>query len=235
MKFGPLVCVLLLTPVVSADVMDFDDLVIWAGSGSNEAGMVVDWQDGKAPLAWGFRWDGMATGEDMFRAIAAVDDNFYALINDTFSFGNFVAGIGYDRDEDGFDITSPVTFDADGLYVGPTPSEGVSLDADDSYGESSDIRFEYWQYFIGVGNPLNGGTWESPASFGFSGRTLSDGDWDGWLYPGFAPGAEPSSAPLAAGATPVPEPSTWAVFALLSTGFAVRRVRQRRKSADTAA
>lgn len=231
MKFGPLLCVLLLTSTASANVMDFDDLVIWAGTGSNEAALVVDWRDGQSSLAWGFRWDGAATGEDMMRAIVAEDDDFYAAINNTFAFGNFVSGLGYDRDSDGFAVTSGIVFDADGLFVGATPTDGVAVDADDSYHESTSA-FEFWEYFVSVGNPLDGGSWQS-SGVGFSDRVLSDGDWDAWVFPGFA-GNNPTP-PLAAGATPVPEPSTWAVFALLSTGFAVRRVRQRRKSADTAA
>lgn len=211
--------------------MDFDDLVIWAGSGSNEAAMVVDWRDGNPALAWGFRWDGAASGEDMLRAIAAEDSNFYASINNTFGFGNFVSGIGYDRDGDGFSVSSGVTFDGDGLFVGATPQDGVSNDADDSYRESTST-FEFWEYFLGAGNPLDGGSWSS-APVGFSGRILSDGDWDAWVFPGFS-GNLPST-PLAAGATPVPEPSTMVAFGLLSAGFAFRRFRRRKaKRAVTA-
>ncbi|MCR9200326.1 MAG: PEP-CTERM sorting domain-containing protein [Planctomycetaceae bacterium] len=234
MKYGPVFCVLLLMPCASAGVMDFDDLVIWAGSGSNEAALVVDWRDSRPSLAWGFRWDGAATGEDMMRAIVAEDEDFYASINDRSIFGNFVSGLGYDRDGDGFSVTSGVAFDADGLFVGDTPIDGIADDADDSYGESSPSNFGFWEYFVSVDNPFDGGSWNS-SSVGFSVRMLSDGDWDAWVYPGFI-GNDPPPAPLAAGATPVPEPSTWAAFALLTTGYVIRRTRQRRrKSSDAAA
>ena len=231
MRFGLIGVLITVWPAAaSASVMDFDDLVIWAGTGSNEAAMVVDWRDGQPALAWGYRWDGAATGEDMFRAIAAADDDFYGSINDTFAFGNFINGIGYDRDGDGFDVTPALSFNADGLHFGASAVDVVSDDADDSYRGSSST-FEFWEYFVSVGNPYDGGSWSS-AAVGFSDRNLTDGDWDAWVFPGFV-GNLPSDTPLAAGGTTaVPEPSTWAAFAVLSFGYVVRRLRRRSEAAS---
>jgi hypothetical protein len=52
-----------------------NDIQYWTGSGSNQAGFVLDFNDGQTSYsyAWGFRWNGTATGEDMARAIDASD------------------------------------------------------------------------------------------------------------------------------------------------------------------
>ena len=44
--------------------VDCGDIQLWAGTGANEAAMVIDWNDGKSDesLVWGYRWDGSATG-----------------------------------------------------------------------------------------------------------------------------------------------------------------------------
>ena len=61
------------TPVVEATIAA-SDILYWVGTGSNEAILAVNWAD--TALAWGFRWDGSATVEDMMAAIAAADPRF---------------------------------------------------------------------------------------------------------------------------------------------------------------
>lgn len=55
-----------------AQINSFDDIHYWVGSGQNRAALVLQWNDGLTPtsIAWGYRWDGVATGIDMLRAIA---------------------------------------------------------------------------------------------------------------------------------------------------------------------
>ncbi|MFQ3548639.1 MAG: PEP-CTERM sorting domain-containing protein [Armatimonadota bacterium] len=57
----------------SVSAFSFLDIEAWAGSGSNQAALVIDWNDGNSTecYVWGFRWDGTATGSDMFYAIAS--------------------------------------------------------------------------------------------------------------------------------------------------------------------
>lgn len=209
-----------------ADVIDFDNIVTWAGTGTNEAALVIDWDDGLAPLAWGYRWDGAASGEDMFRAVVTADDSLFARIQ-VFGFGSLINGIGYDRDNDGFGVSGTSgakTFGAGGIYEGPETTFGTKTDADDSYAEANNTTFEYWEYFNGTGNPYAGGAWAS-ASSGFADRSLSNGDWDGWFYPGTF-GTDPLAIPgiaLAAGAAAVPEPSTVVILTLASIGLLFRR------------
>ena len=52
----------------------FSDIVYWVGTGSNEAVLAVNWAD--TALAWGYRWTGTATVEDMMNGIAAADPRF---------------------------------------------------------------------------------------------------------------------------------------------------------------
>lgn len=53
-------------------VGNFNDIQFWTGSGTNRAAVVLQWNDGGTPtsLAWGYRWNGAATGFDMLAAIA---------------------------------------------------------------------------------------------------------------------------------------------------------------------
>jgi hypothetical protein len=71
-----LMIVLLVNAKVSGYTMQGLDIVVdyWAGSGSNEAIVVIDWNMINGPYtteshAWGFRWDGTAYISDALSAI----------------------------------------------------------------------------------------------------------------------------------------------------------------------
>ena len=53
-------------------INSFDNIQYWVGSGQNRAALVLQWNDGPDPVsvAWGYRWDGEATGIEMLRAVA---------------------------------------------------------------------------------------------------------------------------------------------------------------------
>ncbi len=74
----------------------FDDVRLWAGSGPNRAGVVIDFYDGAAPrsFAWGFRWSGVATGEDLLRAVDTLDPALTCGV-DTGSFGAYLDHVAY--------------------------------------------------------------------------------------------------------------------------------------------
>src|ERR1700722_6450084 len=61
----------------------FSSIQDWVGTGDNEAAFEIDWNNGTAndTLIWGYRWDGTATGEQMFDAIVAADPRLYAEIS----------------------------------------------------------------------------------------------------------------------------------------------------------
>lgn len=52
-----------------------DEVEFWVGEGTEEALLVIDWNDGVNPvsLAWGYRFDGQPTAEQMLTDISGVD------------------------------------------------------------------------------------------------------------------------------------------------------------------
>jgi hypothetical protein len=166
------------------DVQSFADITQWYGSGPNRAAMVFDW-DGDDPdnlsLAFGFRWSGSATSEDMLRAIITGNPRLYARITPPSSFGIGILGIGYDANNNGiFGITDGTVFPPSGLFVvGFGDDANVPTDAGDLYFEGWFSGF--WAFGISTGNPYAGGSWAS-AQTGVTGETLADGDWNSLAF-----------------------------------------------------
>ncbi len=192
------------------------DVEFWVGQGASRAVLVIDWDTGPDPvsLAWGYRWDGAATGEDMLMAVIAADTRFYARF-EAFGFGNAVIGLGYDLDGDGFSISDGTAFDGGGVSFAGRSDGATANDADDHYVEGWNTGF--WSYWQGAGEPFAGGAW-AEAMVGLNGRMLTDGDWDGLRFaPGFV--GEAPREPAAA----VPGPAS--LGAVLAGGVAFRRRR----------
>jgi hypothetical protein len=194
-----------------ASITSFDDITYWVGSGSNEAALVVDWHD--QCLVWGYRWNGPATGEDMIRAIAAADSRFFMMAESGTSYGSALAGIGYDTGNDGvFSISRNGTtytqnnFEDGNLSVSGYDYDGwTSVDDDDDW--YSGWYEGYWSYWLNnSGKELDETTW-GYSGVGMTGRTLNNGDWDGWSWVDFA-GMGFGSAPANLEAAAVPEPVT---------------------------
>lgn len=80
----------------TASAVNLDDVVRWAGSGSQRMGLVIDFNDGKASRSylWGYRWNGTATGEDALRAVVAADP-YLAVDISVFSFGAALSSASY--------------------------------------------------------------------------------------------------------------------------------------------
>ncbi len=70
------------------------DIEYWAGSGANEAVMIVDFlATGGDFYAFGYRWDGDATGYDMIQSIATAGALDYTDVD--FGFGVYIDNIFY--------------------------------------------------------------------------------------------------------------------------------------------
>lgn len=185
----------LLTATASAQMFDFSGIKNWTGTGSNQAAMVIDWHDGKTPvsLAWGFRWNGTATGLDMIHAIDAADPRLAVA----YAYGGgFIFGIYYDLNGNGGTYT----------FTSPGDETGSASDPGDHFAEG--VFTKFWGYDVSTGSPYGGGGGWSESSVGAGDRQLANGSWDGYSLsydetnfsipvPGF---------PTAAAA--VPEPST---------------------------
>ncbi|MGA2093421.1 MAG: PEP-CTERM sorting domain-containing protein [Sedimentisphaerales bacterium] len=96
----------------------------WAGTGANEAIMVVDWQR-DVSLAFGYRWGGSATAGDMFDAVDAASDRFYKEWVDGYGNGA-IFGIGYDMDGDGFSKGDTGDYYQQGWFTGGFWAEYLS-------------------------------------------------------------------------------------------------------------
>ncbi len=209
------------TVASAAVITGFDDIDYWVGAGGQQAALVIDWNDGISPvsLAWGFRWDGIATGQDMFLAIAGATlgditatgaDSRLSIYITSFSFGDAIdrivyVGPGYDHDSAGFlsggfweYYCMGGTFD--------TPPDGDP----NVYAGS--------EFYPGTnGTPDWISSWT-----GFSERVLSDGSWDGWSFaPDFV--SQGVETPVAA----VPEPEVWPL--VIFSGILLVLFHRRRK------
>jgi hypothetical protein len=94
--------------VPKSPAVSFNDIQFWIGSGTNRAGLVIEWSTPEsfgyttvpAPIAdkslvWGYRFDGTATAAQMFNAIVAADPRLYAVESIDPQFGLGVYGIGF--------------------------------------------------------------------------------------------------------------------------------------------
>lgn len=70
---------------VPAAEFTLDMIQSWAGEGSNRAALVIQWNDEreKNALVFGYRWDGVATGADMIKAVIEANPRLYGLIQYT--------------------------------------------------------------------------------------------------------------------------------------------------------
>lgn len=70
----------------------FTDVQFWVGNGSNVAMLVIDFNDGSYPesFAWGYRFNGNPTAEQMIHDIDSADDVLALTV-----FGGFVSDILY--------------------------------------------------------------------------------------------------------------------------------------------
>lgn len=166
-----------------AAAFSLDDIQFWTGNGTNRAAMVIQWtvpevlnNTSVAPpvtqktLVWGFRWNGTASGEDMFNAILAADKQLFAAVNDS-PFGRGVLALGYDLNDNRLiGITNAfAVFAASSLSNAPSDfTNGLvmldysdadvfqSLDVADLYwGGSSGPGWELWQEGGGNGGFTN--------------------------------------------------------------------------------
>ncbi|NLE57432.1 MAG: PEP-CTERM sorting domain-containing protein [Planctomycetes bacterium] len=202
----------------SVQAIMLDDVDYWVGSGSNRAGFVIDWNDGKSAesLVWGYRWDGTKNGEDMLRDIVAADSRLFALVSGSGGYGSALYGMGYDLDNDGaFGVSPALGFDAGGMAAGSANDSRVPTDSADHWKEGW-MSAGYWSYWLG-------GSGDSPSwgfsGTGMSGRALTNNCWDGWSWaPDFS-----SSTPSEPVPAQVPEPMTALLLGMGTLCLARRR------------
>jgi len=188
-------------------VNELSDIVLWAGAGVHEAGFVLQFGDVEDPtsIAWGYRWDGAATVEDMMFALAG---------STTISGGGSVppgmdsrlslSGAEFDFGGGPVVFINSITYDQNGL---PPEWSQVSRAIVDDWSNTGTYPSLYSN--AGSGGIWNGSTMNfAAAAVGISELFMVNGGWYGFVQ---SDGSDPFAFSQPVSAVAVPEPGTWAL------------------------
>lgn len=172
-------------PVAPSMSMSFDDINYWVGSGSNQAAVVVKWNDGKSDdaLVWGYKWNGEVKAIDMLKDIAKTDARFYMLLNEGGTVN--IGGIGFDLNGknttaiiNNGNVTYPL-YPVDGLVkVTTSEFDGYTiLDAEDHWGAGVSTA-GVWNYLV-----MNDGESAfSAESESVLNKVVANNSWNAWNF-----------------------------------------------------
>lgn len=137
-----------------ANAFTIDDVKCWAGSGSNRSVLILQWPDSVSKaLAFGYKWDGTATGAEMIEAITTANPRL-KYEGSSSAYGMYITGFKYDTNNNG------------------------SFDDDEDLSASGWSVSGYWAYYLGTSLDA---TW-TYAPVGCSSRKLTDGSVDAWAF-----------------------------------------------------
>ncbi|MFM7107355.1 MAG: hypothetical protein ACKOZU_01900, partial [Planctomycetaceae bacterium] len=197
-------------------VSDFGDILFWAGSGTNQAALVLDFgtavpQGAPQAVAWGYRWNGAATLQDMVFGLAGT-----IAITGTTS-----PAPAADSDPRlGVDAGYSTTYHS--YFVNTLAYDQVGLPAGWSQGVRSLLNdFDNDVYITQYERPSAAGVWPAGsvldlASLGLSDTALASGGWYGYVAAPADPlnfYALPDTFVFAQPTAAVPEPSTAVLLA----------------------
>ncbi len=184
--------------VSKSSAISLDDIPLWTGSGTNRAALVIEWNSPEvfngttvpAPVAnktlvWGYRFNGSATGTQMFNAIVAANPQLYTVETADPFLGTGIQAIGFNLDGSGLSgvadgtVTNLANTFTNGILTNPSlnPDATYPLNAGDLFW-SSDYNGPYWQIWTELGD--GGGFTNSPnrgASPYFDPNTYNHGQW----------------------------------------------------------
>ncbi|MGE9289555.1 MAG: hypothetical protein ACQKBT_01110 [Puniceicoccales bacterium] len=200
-------------------VTSFDDITYWVGSGSNESALVIDFHDGTgtSSFAWGYRWDGEASGAQMILDIAALDPMLSIVNLGDASSGFYLTEISYGSHSQTAD---PLGTDGWGYYLAGGTAGGDSSGTDPtSIGDGGTDLPSTWTI-----SPSGASESSSFGGVEYYGRMLADGSWDAWSFGSISESYE-HLAPPSGDIVAAPEPSTYAFIVgfLAILGAIVRR------------
>jgi len=190
--------------------LTFDTIPFWAGTGTNRAALVIQWNDGKSPssLVWGYRWNGTATGIDMLRAVAGSNEirsPAGALLSSTHG-GDSRLSTAWTRYDFG-DALLAVNWNSGGSLRGQDDWNAGFWQYSFFGGQLEyDLYDENWQW-TGTANYSQAGSTLYPGNqwflspVGAGDRQLVNGAWDAWNFVAFPNNpalVEPTPAPARA-------------------------------------
>lgn len=213
----------------AALVQSYDDIELWAGTGSNRSAMIIQWNDGQEPvsLAWGFQWNGIATGFDMLIAIAGTttvtgapeeDPTSYSGLDSRISLTlTYSEGFGYSVRSivfnDGVNTRSNTGWEdaywGYSIFGGDFTYYDWMTDDFDTYDVEGSSEYADVDWFT---SPI-----------GMTSRPLVGGSWDSWSFSDPDFNVPVTEQPYAA----IPEPS---VTILMICGAGLLALRMRRKA-----
>lgn len=177
---------------VASTGIDFSKIERWAGEGDCKAALAIKWADGQndgKTLVWGYRWKSSEkkTGEDLIRAVAKADPAFYVLAKSGTSFGTTFGGFGYDIDGNrNIIVTTPKNnevYPRNGIvYVSSYVFDNCSATDITNDAWNSGWNKGFWSY--NVADKAEDALGFS--STGASGRVLTDGCVDAWVFSKFS-------------------------------------------------
>lgn len=203
--------------VQKLSAISLDDIQLWTGSGTNRAALVIEWNSPEVlnqttvpalvankTLVWGYRFNGNATGTQMFNAIVAADPRLYAVEHVDPNYGAGVDAIGFNLDGTGIAGVTDGTVAAftSAFTNGILMDTNLNIDAAQSLNRGdlfwSGFAGPYWQLWTELGdsggflNSPNRGTnefWDAgsytqgewaSAYYGLDGLSLTNGSWIGF-------------------------------------------------------
>lgn len=176
---------------VASTGIDFSKIERWAGEGDCKAALAIKWADGQndgKTLVWGYRWKSSEkkTGEDLIRAVAKADPAFYVLALSGTSFGTTFGGFGYDIDGNRHvTVTTPKkeVYPRNGIvYVSSSVFDNCAAADITNDAWNSGWNKSFWSYNVAD---------KAEHALGFSGtgasgRVLTDGCVDAWVFSKFS-------------------------------------------------
>jgi hypothetical protein len=210
-------------------VNSFSNIQYWTGSGTNQAALVLQWNDGLAPnsIAWGYRWNGAATGFQLLTAVAgktivtepaggAVITNLFGadtnltLTVERYGFGDAVYSMVYSRagitrTQEDWDSGYWAYSLFGGNFQYPVYDDQWNLVGTNAYSVTGSSSYTNVSWFT---SPI-----------GASARGLVNGSWDAWS---FAAGL--TNVPVAQPSAAVPEPRVVGLLLLAVVSILIRRL-----------
>ena len=171
--------------------IDFSKIERWAGEGDCKAALAIKWADGQndgKTLVWGYRWKSSEkkTGEDLIRAVAKADPAFYVLAESGSAYGTAFGGFGYDIDGNRHvTVTTPENevYPRNGIvYVSSSEFDNCAATDIDNDAWTSGWNYGYWSYNVAE-KAEDALGWSNT---GASGRVLTDGCVDAWVFTNFS-------------------------------------------------